>query len=97
MVEENLEEFADYLKEFDDNLIFDFETCPVCGVNLSDSISVHPIPLIELKFENEKFASEEIRKIEDQGIKTKQSSEDKEVILVAEQKLEEVKKILKNK
>jgi hypothetical protein len=92
--EDNLDEFAEYLKEFDDNLIFDSETCPICGVNLSDSISVHPIPLIELKFENEKFASEAIRKIEDSGIKTKQSENNKESILVAEQKLEEVKKIL---
>ena len=94
MGEDNLDEFAEYLKEFDDNLIFDSETCPICGVNLSDSISVHPIPLIELKFENEKFASEAIRKIEDSGIKTKQSENNKESILVAEQKLEEVKKIL---
>ena len=94
MGEDNLDEFAEYLKEFDDNLIFDSETCPICGVNLSDSISVHPIPLIELKFENEKFASEAIRKIEDSGIKTKQSENNKESILVAEQKLEEVKNIL---
>ena len=94
MGEDNLDEFAEYLKEFDDNLIFDSETCPICGVNLSDSISVNPIPLIELKFENEKFASEAIRKIEDSGIKKKQSENNKESILVAEQKLEEVKKIL---
>ena len=94
MGEDNLDEFAEYLKEFDNNLIFDSETCPVCGVNLSDSISVHPIPLIELKFENEKFASEAVRKIEDSGIKTKQSEFNKRSILVAEQKLEEVKKIL---
>ena len=96
MKEEDLEEFEDYLKEFNDNLIFDSETCPVCGVNLSDNISVNPIPLIELKFENEKFASEAIKKIEDSGIKTKQSGDSKETILIAEQKLEEVKKILEN-
>ena len=96
MKEEDFEEFEDYLKEFNDNLIFDSETCPICGVNLSETISVHPIPLIELKFENEKFASEAIKKIEDSGNKTKQSSDNKKIILIAEQKLEEVKKILEN-
>lgn len=96
MVGQNIDEFTDYLKEFDDTLIFDSETCPVCGVNLSDNLTDVRIPLIELKFENEKFASEAIRKIESSGIKTKQSTENKEVILIAEQKLEEVKKILKD-
>ncbi len=94
MNDDNIEEFADYLEEFNSSLIFDSETCPVCGVNLSGSISIHPIPLLELKFENEKFASEAIKKIEEGGIKTKQSGENKDVVLIAEQKLDQVKKIL---
>jgi hypothetical protein len=97
LAKENIDEFSDYLEEFEDNLIFDSETCPVCGVNLSGNISIHPIPLIELKFENEKYASEAIKKIEEGGIKTKQSGENNDVVLIAEQKFQEVKKILEKK
>jgi len=94
LAEENFDEFADYLNEQENILDFDSEICPVCGINLSDKITIHSFPYIELKFDSEKSASEAIRKIEKRGIKTKQSSDNKEVILVAEQKLEEVKKIL---
>ncbi len=94
MSEENIDEFADYIKEQKDILEFDSETCPVCGINLSGNLSTNPIPLIELKFENEKSATNAIEKIENAGIAVKQSSSQKDVVLVAEQKLEEVKKIL---
>jgi hypothetical protein len=37
---DDLSEFADYLAEFNSLLNFDDETCPVCGVNISDSLSI---------------------------------------------------------
>lgn len=40
--------FDEYLSEFDKTIIFDSESCPVCGVKLSDSIEMTNSPLIEL-------------------------------------------------
>jgi hypothetical protein len=45
----DLSEFADYLAEFDSLTSFDNETCPVCGVNISDSLSVENSPFVQYK------------------------------------------------
>ena len=46
---DDLSEFADYLAEFDSLLGFDAETCPVCGVNISDSLSIENSPFVQYK------------------------------------------------
>ena len=88
-------EFEDYLSEFDSIPQFDSETCRICGVSLSDSLSVNRVPLIELQFENESVAVKAINILEKKGIKSKQSSSGKEKILIPEGRLEDVKSILK--
>lgn len=50
---DNLSEFADYLAEFDSTVSFDNETCPVCGVNISDSLSIEKSPYVEYKSIND--------------------------------------------
>ncbi len=35
MPEENFDEFAEYLAEFEDHFFFDKEGCPKCGINFS--------------------------------------------------------------
>lgn len=47
--QEDLSEFNDYLTEFDSILKFDSETCPVCGVNISNSLSIQKPPLVLYK------------------------------------------------
>ena len=88
-------EFEDYFSEFDSIPQFDSETCRICGVSLSDSMSVNRVPLIELQFENEEVAVKAINILEEKGIKSKQSSSGKEKILIPEGRLEDVKSILK--
>ncbi|HEX9251961.1 MAG TPA: hypothetical protein VF870_06940 [Ignavibacteriaceae bacterium] len=46
---DDLSEFADYLAEFDSLTNFDNETCPVCGVNISDSLSIENSPFVQYK------------------------------------------------
>jgi len=94
MLDADLKEFEDYLSEF--NLVpqFDAETCRICGISLSDSLSVNRIPLIELQFENESVAVQAINMLEAKGIKSKQSSSGKENILIPEGRLEDAKSIL---
>jgi len=94
MLDADLNEFEDYLSEFNSVPQFDAETCRICGVNLSDSLSVNKVPLIELQFENETFATKAISMLEAKGIKSKQSSSEKEKILIPEEKLDDVKLIL---
>jgi len=89
-------EFEDYFSEFDSIPQFDSETCRICGVSLSDSLSVNRVPLIELQFENEEVAVKAINILEEKGIKSKQSSSGKEKILIPEGRLEDVKSILKS-
>jgi len=95
MPDSELQEFEDYLSEFNSIPQFDSETCRICGVSLSDSLSVNRVPLIELKFENETIAVKAINILEEKGIKSKQSSASKEKILIPEGRLEDVKSILK--
>jgi hypothetical protein len=96
MLDADLQEFEDYLSEFNSVPQFDAETCPICGINLSESLSVNKIPLVELQFENETIASRAINILEEKGIKSKKSSSGNEKILIPEEKLEIVKSILKS-
>jgi len=94
MSDADLKEFEDYLSEFKSVPQFDAETCKICGISLSDSLSVNRVALIELQFENESVAEKAIDLLEAKGIKSKQSSQGKERILIPEEKLEDVKSIL---
>lgn len=94
MLDTDLKEFEDYLSEFNSVPQFDAETCRICGVNLSDSLSVNRVPLVELQFENETIATKAISMLEAKGIKSKQSSSEKEKILIPEGNLEDAKSIL---
>ena len=94
MLDTDLKEFEDYLSEFNSIPQFDAETCRICGVNLSDSLSVNRVPLIELQFENEIVANKAINMLNAEGIKSKQSSTEKNKILIPEGKLEDAKTIL---
>lgn len=94
MTEDELKDFEDYLSEFNSSISFDSETCPVCGINPAENIAVTKILFVEIKFDNEVVAEKAILKLEEKGIKFKRSSDSKEKILIAEQKLEEVRKIL---
>lgn len=94
MLDADLKEFEDYLSEFKSVPQFDAEQCPICGISLSDSLSVNRVPLIELQFENESIAVKAISLLEDKGIKTKQSTAGKEKILIPEERLDDAKSIL---
>ena len=94
MLDDDLKDFEDYLAEFDSIPTFDSETCRICGVNLSNSLSVNRVPLVEIQFENEKIAIKAISKLQAEGIKSKQSRSGKEKILIPESNLEDVKSIL---
>lgn len=96
MINPDLKEFEDYLSEFNSVLKFDAENCPICGISLSDSLTVRKVPLIELQFENEVIAERAIDLLESSGIKSKKSSSGKEKILIPEEKLEDAKMILKS-
>jgi hypothetical protein len=95
VIDTDLSEFEDYLSEFNSIPKFDSETCRICGVNLSDSLSVNKVPLVELQFENETVAVKAVNILEEKGINSKQSSKGKEKILIPEGRLEDVKSILK--
>lgn len=94
MLDTDLDEFEDYLSEFNSVPQFDAETCRICGINLSDSLSVNKVPLIELQFEDETVAAKAVNLLEAKGIKSKQSSSEKDKILIPEAKLEDAKSIL---
>lgn len=94
MLDTDLKEFEDYLSEFNSVPQFDAETCLICGISLSDNLSVNRVPLIELQFENESIAKKAINLLEAKGIKSKPSSTEKQKILIPEEKLEDAKSIL---
>jgi len=94
MLDADLNEFEDYLSEFNSVPQFDAETCKICGISLSDSLSVNRVALIELQFENETVAEKAISLLDAKGIKSKLSSSDKDKILIPEEKLDAVKSIL---
>lgn len=41
-------EYSDYLSQFDNAIGFDTEVCPVCGVNISESLIIKKSPYIKL-------------------------------------------------
>lgn len=94
MLDADLKEFEDYLSEFNSIPQFDSETCRICGISLSDSLSVNRVPLVELQFESEAVATKAINMLEEKGIKSKQSTSGKEKILIPERKLDDAKSIL---
>jgi len=96
LTDEELKDFEDYFSEFEAIPTFDAETCRICGITISDSLSVNRVPLVELKFEDELTAEKAVNILEARGIKPKKSSSGKERILIPEQKLNEVKSILKS-
>ena len=96
MLDADLKEFEDYLSEFNSVPQFDAETCRICGVSLSDSLSVNRVPLVELKFEDENIAAKAINMLQEKGIKSEQSSTEKEKIFIPEGRLEDAKSILKS-
>ena len=96
MTDEDLKDFEDYISEFDSIPQFDSETCRICGITLSDSLSINHIPLVELQFEDELTAEKAVNILEGKGIRSKKSSAGKEKILIPEQKLNEVRTILKS-
>ena len=75
---------------------FDSETCPICGITLSDNLSVNKTALIELEFENEIVVSTAINLLEENEIKSKYSASGKEKILIPEKNFEDAKTILKS-
>jgi len=95
MIEDNLDELEDYLDEFSSKILFDSETCPVCGINPSENIVVNKISLMELKFTDNIVTDKAIKKLEEKGIQYKQLPENRDKILIAEKNFEEVKSILK--
>ena len=96
MLDADLKEFEDYLSEFNSIPRFDAETCRICGISLSDSLSFNRVPLVELQFENASIAEQAINMLEAKGIKSKQSSASKEKILIPEGRLKDAKSILKS-
>jgi hypothetical protein len=96
MLDADLKEFEDYLSEFNTVPQFDAETCHICGISLSDSLSVNRVPLVELQFENETAAAKAVKMLEAKGINSKQASTGKEKILIPEGKLDNAKSILKS-
>jgi hypothetical protein len=96
MLDADLKEFEDYFSEFNSIPKFDAETCGICGISLSDSLSINRVPLVELQFENASIAEQAIIMLDEKGIKSKQSSTEKEKILIPEGRLEDAKSILKS-
>jgi hypothetical protein len=47
--QDDLSGFKDYLAEFDSVIGFDAETCAVCGVNISHSLSIQNSPFVLYK------------------------------------------------
>lgn len=57
---EDLSEFEDYLEEFKDHIQFDSESCPVCGVKVSDSVSYSNSPYVEFTTVNDEILLNEL-------------------------------------
>jgi len=47
--DDDLSDFADYLAQFDSIVSFDNETCPVCGINISETLSAQKSPYVLYK------------------------------------------------
>ena len=65
----DLEGFEDYLSEFDSLISFDKEVCPVCGINISDSLKPQNSPYIVYKsFNSESDVVQSSQSLEQKGI-----------------------------
>lgn len=53
--DEDLSEFSDYLAEFDSLIGFDAETCPVCGIELSSTLSIRQSQFFKYKCFDKEF------------------------------------------
>ncbi|HSL89771.1 MAG TPA: hypothetical protein VK870_10740 [Ignavibacteriaceae bacterium] len=61
--------YEDYLSEFDESISFDSETCPVCGIKVSDTILVSNSPYIDLlKADSESTADLVYKKFENNNL-----------------------------
>jgi hypothetical protein len=58
--ENDLSEFSDYLSQFDNAVRFDAEVCPVCGVTVSESLTIKKSPYIKLSTLKDKASVLEI-------------------------------------
>lgn len=47
-MDQDTDDFEDYLSEFKTPILFDSETCPVCGIKVSDTLSVSNSPYVDL-------------------------------------------------
>jgi len=61
--EDDLSDFEDYLAEFDSLLSFDSETCPVCGVNVSNDLIIQKSPFVQYKICNDENELNSVAKI----------------------------------
>lgn len=52
--EDDLSEYSDYFSQFNSTVGFDAEVCPVCGINISNSLSTNKSPYIKLNTIKEK-------------------------------------------
>jgi hypothetical protein len=67
--QDDLAGFEDYLAEFDSILNFDSESCPVCGIKVSDNLSIGQLRFVQYKIlyiESEVFDC--TRDLENKGI-----------------------------
>ena len=53
--DDDLSAFADYLAEFDSIVSFDNETCGVCGVSISDTLSFKKSTFVQFKSFKEEY------------------------------------------
>lgn len=66
MNKENLDEFDDYLAEFEEHVFFDNEECPTCGLKFDESESTDNSVIA--KFELAKNVNEAYSKLADKEI-----------------------------
>jgi hypothetical protein len=67
--QDDLAGFEDYLAEFDSIMNFDSESCPVCGIKVSDNLSIEQLRFILYKiFSNESEVYDCTRELENKCI-----------------------------
>lgn len=70
-MEQDTDDFEDYLSEFKTPILFDSETCPVCGIKVSDTLSVSNSPYVDLIQISEEEEEEEVNSLCEEFIKNK--------------------------
>ncbi len=89
MKEENLDEFADYLAEFEEHVFFDNEECPTCGIKFDFADQASEISAA--KFDSPKDANAAYKKLADKGIAAWiENAEDKYNLMVESKDLQKV-------